>query len=185
MRGSGQFESEAAQAIHAIAARLENVNPTALMTLELPPVSPAAKAHVAKRLKAGPSNADAAIYAIRLPDAEPGQIHAALAEARDGKVDDRCYSRVLPLLEAATPTLYVGSSRSLQKRLLEHLGHGAKKTYLTPYADMGAGVGTGRDRRSVLSGHHRERPAVRAGRSLGSHVEAAVRQAWIGMTKGI
>jgi hypothetical protein len=129
MRGSGQFEKEAAQAIHAIAARLENVNPSALMTLELPPVSPASKAQVAERLKAGPSNANAAIYAITLPDAEPGQIHAALAEARNGKVDDRCYSRVLPLLESATPALYVGSSRSLQKRLLEHLGHGAKKTY--------------------------------------------------------
>ena len=129
MQGSGQFEWEAAEAIHAIAARLENVNPNALVTLELPPVSPASKSEVTERLKADGRNSDAAIYAISLPEAEPSRIHAALADARNGKVDDRCYSRVLPLLEAATPTLYVGSSRSLQKRLLEHLGHGAKKTF--------------------------------------------------------
>lgn len=129
MRGSGQFESEAAQAIHAIATRLETVHPSALVTLELPPVSPASKSDVTERLKADGRNSDAAIYSISLPEAEPARIHAALADARNGKVDDRCYSRVLPLLEAATPTLYVGSSRSLQKRLLEHLGHGAKKTY--------------------------------------------------------
>lgn len=129
MRGSGQFEGEAAQAIHEVAARLEKVRPSDFVTLELPPVSPASKCDVTERLEADVRNADAAIYAISLPDAEPGRIHAALAEARNGKVDDRCYSRVLPLLEAATPTLYVGSSRSLQKRLLEHLGHGAKKTY--------------------------------------------------------
>lgn len=129
MRGSGQFEWEAAQAIHEIAARLDKVRPSALVTLELPPVSPASKSDVTERLKADGRNSDAAIYAISLPDAEPARIHAALADARSGKVDDRCYSRVLPLLEVATPTLYVGSSRSLQKRLLEHLGHGAKKTY--------------------------------------------------------
>lgn len=129
MRGSGQFECEAAEAIHEVAARLEKIHPSALMTLELPPVSPASNAQVAERLEAGPSNSNAAIYAISLPDAEPSRIHASLADARNGKIDDRCYSRVLPLLQSATPTLYVGSSRSLQKRLLEHLGHGAKKTY--------------------------------------------------------
>lgn len=129
MRGSGQFECEAADAIHDVAARLEKVNPSAVITLELQPVSPASKSEVVERLRVDARNSDAAIYAISLPDAEPSRIHAALADARNGKIEDRCYSRVLPLLESATPTLYVGSSRSLQKRLLEHLGHGAKKTY--------------------------------------------------------
>lgn len=98
MRGSGQFECEAADAIHDVAARLEKVNPSAVISLELPPVSPASKSEVVGRLKADARNSDAAIYAISLPDAEPARIHAALADARNGKIDDRCYSRVLPLL---------------------------------------------------------------------------------------
>ena len=108
---------------------MEEVRPVLVTTIEFPSVSPASKSEVMERLKADARKSDAAIYAISLPDAEPPQIHAALADARNGKFDDRCYSRVLPLLKAATPALYVGSSRSLHKRLLEHLGHGAKKTY--------------------------------------------------------
>ena len=127
--GSEQLELRAAEAIRMVAARLECVHASAIATLELPPPSLASKVELGERLKSDVRRSDAAIYAISLPEAEPARIHAALNAARSGKVDDRCYSRVLPLLDSATSTLYVGSSRSLQKRLLEHLGYGAKKTY--------------------------------------------------------
>lgn len=127
--GSGQFEIEAAKAAHEVANRLEKVRPVGVTTIELPPVSAESKPALVAQFKRDFACDEAAIYAISLPEAEPARIHAALADARDGKLEERCYSRVQPLLKSASAMLYVGSSRSLQKRLLEHLGHGAKKTY--------------------------------------------------------
>jgi hypothetical protein len=125
---AGEFEVEAAKAAHGVADRLEKVRPILVTAIELPPVMLATKSVYAEQLKAEVRDSQTAIYAISLPDAEPGRIHTALTEARNNKVDDRSYSRALPLPEIASTTLYVGSSRSLQKRLLDHLGHGAKKT---------------------------------------------------------
>ena len=54
---------------------------------------------------------------------ESGKITAAYLSAKANT--DRAYSR----LNDASTTLYVGSSRSIIKRLREHLGYGNHKTY--------------------------------------------------------
>jgi hypothetical protein len=69
-----------------------------------------------------------AIYIIKLsPTADWLATRDALNRKKAEKFDERAYSRI----HEAHPSdyMYVGSSRDCVKRLIEHFGYGAKRTY--------------------------------------------------------
>lgn len=83
-----------------------------------------------------------ALYAISLESVLDRQsIRERLATAKHEKIAERAYCRVLPFIDSEC--LYVGSSQTLVKRLLEHLGFGARSTYALQLAHwVGDLVGT-------------------------------------------
>ncbi|WP_397589339.1 hypothetical protein [Sphingorhabdus sp.] len=69
-----------------------------------------------------------AIYIIKLgPNANWTAVRDALNLQKTGKLDGRAYPQINKT--AASEYMYVGSSRDCVKRLIEHLGLGAKSTY--------------------------------------------------------
>lgn len=125
------FENEAANALRELANRVDPVEPgvNGCYEIDLTSLTDDRKKPVREELALHLSASDTAIYSISLPDADPTLVHQALTSARDDKVDERCYSRVLRLPHHPATVLYVGSSRDLPQRLMEHLGFGQKKTY--------------------------------------------------------
>lgn len=70
-----------------------------------------------------------AIYTVKIDSRD--QCHVArnlMINAREAKIGDRKYSRVLRPFEESE-YLYVGSSRDVTKRIVEHFGFGPKATY--------------------------------------------------------
>jgi hypothetical protein len=126
-----KFEAEAARSLRALADRVDGVEAglNASYEVDLVSLTDERKKPLREELPASLCGSETAIYSISLPDADPFVVHEALTSARDDKLDQRCYSRVLPLLHHPSAVLYVGSSRDLRKRLTEHLGYGSKKTY--------------------------------------------------------
>lgn len=125
------FEIEAANVLRELAHRVGQAEPgeNAVHEIDLSSLSDDGKKTVRAELVSNLGASGTAIYSISLPNADPTLIHQSLMAARDDKIDDRCYSRVLPLPHHPTAVLYVGSSRDLGKRLMEHIGYGARKTY--------------------------------------------------------
>ncbi|WP_336970108.1 GIY-YIG nuclease family protein [Sphingobium aromaticiconvertens] len=125
------FENEAANALRELANRVDPVEPglNTFYELDLASLTDDRKKSVREELVLHLSASNTAIYSISLPDADPALVYQALTSARDDKVDERCYSQVLRLPHHPSMALYVGSSRDLAKRLMEHLGFGPKKTY--------------------------------------------------------
>lgn len=125
------FEIEAAEALRELADQTERVKAgiNGSFEINLASLTDDRKKLLRDELAINLGASETAIYSISLPDADPAAVHEALTVARDDKLDQRCYSRVLPLPHHPTAFLYVGSSRDLRKRLMEHLGYGAKKTY--------------------------------------------------------
>lgn len=138
---SDDFEAHAATAMEAVASQLREVSPHRPECSVLLPFADQDRTRVLADLGASLAGTQTAIYAISLPEADPATIHRALSKARDDKVDGRSYSRVLPLGEAPSNVLYVGSSRTLRKRLMEHLGFGPKKTFSLHLRQWGHGLG--------------------------------------------
>lgn len=125
------FENEAANALRELARRVEESESGANghYEVDLATLSDDRKKSLREQIRLNLGVSEAAIYSISLPDAAPQLVHEALAAARDDYVDQRCYCEVPPLPHHPTTVLYVGSSRTFQKRLMEHLGFGAKKVY--------------------------------------------------------
>jgi len=125
------FETEAGNALRDLADRLSRVEAgaNAHYEIDLATLVDERKKSLRDDLALNLSASKTALYSISLPDADPVAVHEALTSARDDKLDQRCYSRVLPLPHHPSPVLYVGSSRDLWQRLMEHLGYGPKKTY--------------------------------------------------------
>ncbi len=125
------FEIEAANTLRELAGRVEAVEPgiNGHYEIDLATVTDDRKKPVREEIARDLSASTAAIYSISLQDASPEAVHQALTTARDDGVDQRCYSQILPLPHHPTTVLYVGSSRNLHQRLMEHLGFGAKKIY--------------------------------------------------------
>lgn len=141
---SDDFEAHAATAMEAVAGQLRAVSPHRPASSVLLPFADQDRTSVSTALEASLVDIQTAIYAISLPEADPATIHRSLSKARNDKVDGRSYSRVLPLGEAPTNVLYVGSSRTLRKRLMEHLGFGQKKTFSLHLRQWGCGLGPAR-----------------------------------------
>ncbi|MGA1806242.1 hypothetical protein VHN57_15185 [Sphingobium sp. WW5] len=74
-----------------------------------------------------PSEKRPAVYKIAIRGEEPHRTYKAFEKGRETP-RIRAFAR-FPASFVPSETLYVGSSRSLVKRLLEHMGHGAEKTY--------------------------------------------------------
>ena len=74
---------------------------------------------------AGASKACLYYFECRSADVDLAKVERAFAKAKARKTRKRAY----PRLNAPAACLYVGSSRSLAKRLRDHLGFGAKGTY--------------------------------------------------------
>tara|TARA_R110000868_G_scaffold62782_7_gene189546 strand:- start:4605 stop:5153 length:549 start_codon:yes stop_codon:yes gene_type:complete len=73
-------------------------------------------------------NGSRSLYSIKLnSQADCADTWEALRSAKAEKICGRSYSRVHPF--NSSPCLYVGSSSNLTKRLMEHVGFGAKGTY--------------------------------------------------------
>lgn len=125
------FEIEAADELQELADQIKRVGAgeNGSFEINLASLTDDRKKLLRDELSTNLGASETAIYSISLPDADPAVVHEALTAARDDKLDQRCYSRVLPLPHHPTAVLYVGSSRDLRKRLMEHLGYGAKKTY--------------------------------------------------------
>ena len=125
------FENEAANALRELANRVDPVEPgvNGYYEIDLTSLTDDRKKSVREELALHLSASDTALYSISLPDADPTLVHQALTIARDDQVDQRCYSRILRLPHHPNMVLYVGSSRDLAKRLMEHIGFGPKKTY--------------------------------------------------------
>jgi hypothetical protein len=125
------FEIEAADALQELADRVKQVKPgvNGSFEIDLASLIDDRKKSLRDELALNLDASGTAVYSISLPDADPAAVHRALTAARDEKLDQRCYSRVLPLPHHPTAVLYVESSRDLRKRLMEHLGYGPKKTY--------------------------------------------------------
>lgn len=125
------FETEAANALHELADHVSGVEvgANAHYEIDLATLTDDRKKSLRDDLALNLGTSKTAIYSISLPDADPATVHEAMTSARDEKLDERCYSRVLPLPHHPSPVLYVGSSRDLWQRLMEHLGYGQKKTY--------------------------------------------------------
>lgn len=125
------FEIETANALRELARRIDDVGPgtNGHYEIDLAALSDDRKRSLREEIGLNLSVSEAAIYSISLQDAPPELVHHALTTARDNCVDERCYAQLLPLPHHPTTVLYVGSSRNFQKRLMEHLGFGAKKVY--------------------------------------------------------
>lgn len=73
------------------------------------------------------SNSKKCIYYFELcsPNIDLDKIKQAFAQSKEKNASERAYSR----LNDGGKGFYVGSSQSIAKRLTEHLGYGASKTY--------------------------------------------------------
>lgn len=74
---------------------------------------------------AGKSKACLYYFECHSPNIDLVKIEQTFADAKAHEANDRAY----PRLNAKSKYFYVGSSQSLAKRLKEHLGYGASKTY--------------------------------------------------------
>lgn len=80
-----------------------------------------------------------AIYALKLGSRDGcDAVWEAMEAARKQGVDGRKYSRLLPFVPSEY--LYVGSSKDVSKRLLEHFGFGSKATYSLHLAAWACGL---------------------------------------------
>jgi hypothetical protein len=74
---------------------------------------------------AGKSKACLYYFECHSPNIDLVEIERTFADAKAHEANDRAY----PRLNAKSKYFYVGSSQSVAKRLREHLGFGASKTY--------------------------------------------------------
>jgi hypothetical protein len=74
---------------------------------------------------AGQSKACLYYFECRSPSIDLAEVERVFADAKAHETNDRAY----PRLNISGKCFYVGSSQSVAKRLTEHLGYGAKKTY--------------------------------------------------------
>lgn len=74
---------------------------------------------------AGKSKACLYYFECGSPSLDLAKVERAFSDAKAHEASDRAY----PRLNVSGKCFYVGSSQSVAKRLSEHLGYGAKKTY--------------------------------------------------------
>jgi hypothetical protein len=74
---------------------------------------------------AGKSKACLYYFDCCSPSIDLAKVERVFANAKAHETNDRAY----PQLNASGMCFYVGSSQSVAKRLTDHLGYGAKKTY--------------------------------------------------------
>lgn len=74
---------------------------------------------------AGKSKACLYYFECCSPSIDLAKVERAFADAKAHEASDRAY----PRLNVSGKCFYVGSSQSVAKRLTEHLGYGARKTY--------------------------------------------------------
>ena len=74
---------------------------------------------------AGKSKACLYYFECCSPSIDLAKVERVFADAKAHETNDRAY----PRLNTSGKCFYVGSSQSVAKRLTEHLGYGAKKTY--------------------------------------------------------
>ncbi len=74
---------------------------------------------------AGKSKSCLYYFECRSPNIDLAKVERTFADAKAHEASDRAY----PRLNVAGKCFYVGSSQSVAKRLTEHLGYGARKTY--------------------------------------------------------
>lgn len=118
------LEEDAANELKALADRLRRV----CVSSEVSLTEVRSCEDVRDRLRDLGLQSNTALYAISLPEADPKAVHQALADARAERFEGRAYSRLLPLQENPSRTIYVGSTRSLPTRLCQHLGTGPIRT---------------------------------------------------------
>lgn len=86
------------------------------------------KADLARALRERFPSGQRSLYSIAMDDQiDRRAVWHLIDEAKSEKRGVRAYCRVLPFRPSAY--LYVGSSKTLPKRLLEHFGFGARSTY--------------------------------------------------------
>jgi len=131
MAPDSSFSDLAAQTqavLARLSAGLEGVRPSAVRSWPVDPAAQVEEVAASSLLRevsewAGAGRACLYYLECRSADVDLTKVEAAFTKARARK------ARAYPRLNSPGTCLYVGSSRSLSKRLRDHLGYGARSTY--------------------------------------------------------
>ncbi|MEZ5125327.1 MAG: hypothetical protein R2826_03645 [Thermoleophilia bacterium] len=113
-----------------LSAAVEGVQPTSLRSWKIEPtvlLGETAAAGLLREVSDWAGTGQACLYYLecRSADIDLDKVEEAFVHAKARKAPARAY----PRLNSPGACLYVGCSRSLAKRLREHLGYGAETTY--------------------------------------------------------